>query len=91
MNPAPTRTRRGTEETGAHAGAPLQLPPHPDPLPHGGEGKKKLGRPVPFQVLDALVELLVGEMEEGAGFTELFLDGLVPDIFGFDVGGQTFG
>jgi hypothetical protein len=30
-------------------------------------------------------------MEEGAGFTELFLDGLVPDIFGFDVGAQTFG
>ena len=45
----------------------------------------------PFEVLHALMELFVGEVEEGAGFTELFLDGLVPDMFGFDVGGQAFG
>ena len=37
------------------------------------------------------MELFVGEVEEGAGFSELFLDGLVPDAFGFDVGGHAFG
>ena len=36
------------------------------------------------------MELFVGEVEESAGFAELFLEGLVPDVFGFDVGGQTF-
>ena len=43
--------------------------------------------PVPFEVLYALVELLIGEVEEGSGFTELFLDGLVADVFSFDVSG----
>ena len=30
-------------------------------------------------------------MDEGAGFAELFLGGLVPDAFGFDVDRQAFG
>ena len=47
--------------------------------------------PVPFEILHALVELFVGEVEEGAGFTELFLDGLVADVLSFDVGGQAVG
>jgi len=30
-------------------------------------------------------------MDKGAGFAELFLDGVVPDAFGFDVDRQAFG
>jgi hypothetical protein len=37
------------------------------------------------------VELLVGEVDEGACFTELFLDGLVPNAFSLDMSGQAFG
>jgi hypothetical protein len=46
---------------------------------------------VPFEILHALVELFVGEVNEGACFAELFLDGLVPNAFSFDMGGQAFG
>jgi hypothetical protein len=46
---------------------------------------------IPLQILHALVELFVGEVDEGAGFAELFLDGLVPNAFSFDMGGQAFG
>ena len=53
--------------------------------------ERALVGPVPFEILHALVELFVGEVEEGAGFTELFLDGLVADTLSFDMGGQAFG
>ena len=46
---------------------------------------------MPFEVLHTLVELFVGEVKKGTGFTELFLDGLVADALRFDVGGQAFG
>lgn len=44
-----------------------------------------------FEVLHALVELFVGEMDESPGFAELLLDGLVPDAFSFDMDRQAFG
>jgi len=57
----------------------------------GAWAERALVGPVSFEVLYALLELFVGEMDEGAGFAKLLLDGLVPDAFSFNVDRQAFG
>jgi hypothetical protein len=80
----------------AEPAAELPLPPCGPAGDHREDGDRyasgtALAGSVPFQILDALVELLVGKMDKSPCFAKLLLDGLVPDAFSFDVDRQAFG
>src|SRR5439155_24934807 len=67
--------------------------PYEDRFPDWGEWEERILRgPVPFEVLDALTELVVGEMDEGARFAELLgYIGLVLRVSDINEGIEAFG
>jgi len=50
-----------------------------------------LVRSVPFEILYALAELVVGKMDESPCFAKLLLNGLMADMLSLNMGRQAFG
>src|SRR5439155_2347235 len=78
---------------GSKRRAHTRVCPYEDRFPDRGEWEERaLGGPVPFEVLDALTELVVGDMGEGARFGELLGDiGWVLRVSDINEGIEAFG